>query len=66
LNFGRGAFRLWVVFAVLWMELYGYLSLYAAQLDVECTLGIELSRRAEAGYIQHQGRCKLPVDFACL
>ena len=43
MNIGRGAFRLCVVFAVLWVGLFGYLGLYAAQIDVECTLGTELS-----------------------
>lgn len=43
MNVGRGAFRLWVVFAALWVVFWGYLTLHVAQLDVECELGIELS-----------------------
>ena len=43
MNVGRGAFRLWVVFSVLWVGLYSYLGLYAAQIDVECVIGVEMS-----------------------
>ena len=43
MNIGRGAFRLGVVFAVLWVGLFSYLGLYAAQMDVECAIGSEVS-----------------------
>jgi hypothetical protein len=43
LNIGRGAFRLGVVFAVLWVGFFGYLGFYAAQIDVECAMGVEVS-----------------------
>jgi hypothetical protein len=41
MNVGRGALRLWVVFAVLWAGLFGYLAHHVAQLDVGCHLGTE-------------------------